>query len=468
MAHAAQQPLSEEVLHLSAYIAEAAARPLPEAVAAKARLHLLDTFGAIVSGTQLAAGRLGARFAAQAGGVEEALAVGAGTLLPAAQAAFANGMAAHADETDDSHLAGRCHPGCAIIPAALAVAEREDADGAALLRAVVLGYDVGVRVNLALGFPPPAEARHSTHSIGPAFGAAAACAALLRLDQRQVRHVLSYAAQQASGIPFWNRDPYHVEKAFDFAAMPARNGALSALMVAAGLTGTEDPLTGRHNLFAAFGTRPDRAALVDALGTRFEIEHASIKKWCVGSPIQAVLDAVVAITGGAPQDPALIGSVTITMPDDRIHIVDDRAMPDVCVQHLAAVALLDGTVSFAAAHDVARMQDPAVRALRARVTLVPSAELTAAVPARQAIVAIAGVDGRERRHHARAVRGTPENPMPRAEVEAKSLDLLAPLLGAPRATALVALLRGLNASTRVRSLRPLLRPPVANLEGAAP
>jgi 2-methylcitrate dehydratase PrpD len=325
-----------------------------------------------------------------------------------------------------------------------------------------------VRVNLALGFPPPAEARHSTHSIGPAFGAAAACAALLRLDQRQVRHVLSYAAQQASGIPFWNRDPYHVEKAFDFAAMPARNGALSALMVAAGLTGTEDPLTGRHNLFAAFGTRPDRAALVDALGTRFEIEHASIKKWCVGSPIQAVLDAVVAITGGAPQDPALIGSVTITMPDDRIHIVDDRAMPDVCVQHLAAVALLDGTVRFAAAHDVARMQDPAVRALRARVTLVPSAELTAAVPARQAIVAIAGVDGRERRHHARAVRGTPENPMPRAEVEAKSLDLLAPLLGAPRATALVALLRGLNASTRVRSLRPLLRPPVANLEGAAP
>jgi 2-methylcitrate dehydratase PrpD len=457
MAGAAPQPLSEEVLRLSAYIAEAAVRPLPETVAAKVRLHLLDTLGAIVSGTQLAAGRLGARFAASTAGVEEALAVGAGTLLPAAQAAFANAMAAHADETDDSHLAGRCHPGCAIIPAALAVAEREDADGDALLRAVVLGYDVGVRVNLALGFPPPAEARHSTHSIGPAFGAAAACAALLRLNQQQVRHVLSYAAQQASGIPFWNRDPYHVEKAFDFAAMPARNGALSALMVAAGLTGTEDPLAGRHNLFAAFATRPDRAALVDALGERFEIERASIKKWCVGSPIQAVLDAVVAITGGAPQDPAMIEAVTITMPDDRIHIVDDRSMPDVCVQHLAAIALLDGTVGFAAAHDAARMQDPAVRALRARMTLVPSAELTAAVPARQAVVSIAGADGRQRHHHARAVRGTPENPMPRAEVEAKALELKAPLLGQPRATALIGLLRGLNASTRVRSLRPLLR-----------
>lgn len=449
------QPLSNEIVALSAYIAEAGARPLPQDVARKARLHLLDTLGAIVSGTQLAAGRLGASFAQASGGVEEALAVGARALLPAAQAAFANAMAAHGDETDDSHLAGRCHPGCAIVPAALAVAEREDAGGAALLRAVALGYDVGVRVNLALGFSPPAEAKHSTHSIGPAFGAAAAAAALLRLDARQVRHMLSYSAQQASGIPFWNRDSHHVEKAFDFGAMPARNGALAALMVASGFTGVEDPLSGRHNLFAAFAERPDRAALVDGLGTRFEIMRASVKQWCVGSPIQAVLDAVMAITGGAQHDPSGIEAITLIMPDDRVHIVDDRAMPDVCVQHLVAVALLDGAVGFAAAHDVARMRDAAVLALRARMALVPSPELTAAVPARQAIVEIRFAGGEERRHHAVAVRGTPENPMTEDEVEAKVLDLVAPLLGG-RAPALLAALRGIG-ERRVRDLRPLLR-----------
>ncbi|WP_237213667.1 MmgE/PrpD family protein [Falsiroseomonas oryziterrae] len=455
MAAPASQQLSEEILRLSDYIAGAADRPLPEAVARKTRLHLLDTLGAIVSGTELAAGQLGARFAASTGGVEEALAVGARALLPAAQAAFANAMAAHGDETDDSHLAGRCHPGCAIVPAALAVAERQDADGAALLRAVALGYDVCVRVNLSFGFPPPAKARHSTHSIGPAFGAAAAAASLLRLDARQSRYVLAYAAQQASGIPFWNRDPFHVEKAFDFAGMPARNGTLAALMVASGFTGVEDPLSGPHNLFAAFAERPDRAALVDALGERFEIGRASIKKWCVGSPIQAVLDAIVAITGGAPQDPGAIDAVVITMPDDRIHIVDDRAMPDVCVQHLAAVALLDGSVSFAAAHDIPRMQDPAIRALRAKMTLVPSPELTVAIPARQAIVEIRGPGG-TRHHHAVAVRGTPENPMPEEEVEAKALDLLLPLLG-DRASSLVAATRELG-SYRIRDLRPLLIP----------
>jgi 2-methylcitrate dehydratase PrpD len=455
MATSTPQPLSDEIVTLSTYIAEASARPLPQEVARKTRLHLLDTLGAIVSGTQLAAGHLGARFAASSGGVEEGLAVGVRALLPTAQAAFANAMAAHGDETDDSHLAGRCHPGCAIVPAALAVAEREDAGGEALLRAVALGYDVCVRVNLALGFSPPAKAKHSTHSIGPAFGAAAAAASLLRFDARQVRHMLSYSAQQASGIPFWNRDQHHVEKAFDFAAMPARNGTLAALMVAAGFTGVDDPLAGPHNLFAAFAERPDRAALVEGLGTRFEIMRASIKKWCVGSPIQAVLDAVMAITGGAPQDPAAIEAITLTMPDDRVHIVDDRAMPDVCVQHLVAIALLDGTVSFAAGHDMARMQDPAVRALRARMALVPSAELTAAVPARQAIVAIRFAGGAERRHHAIAVRGTPDNPMAEEEVEAKVLDLVAPLLGG-RAPALLSALRGIE-GLRVRDLRPLLR-----------
>jgi 2-methylcitrate dehydratase PrpD len=455
MAAPVNQALSEEVVALSTYMAQAAQRPLPEDVARKTRWHLLDTLGAIVSGTQLAAGLHGSRFAASMGGVEEALAVGSRALLPAAQAAFANAMAAHGDETDDSHLVGRCHPGCAIVPAALAVAERQDADGAALLRAIALGYDVCVRVNVALGFPSPARAKHSTHSIGPAFGAAAAAGALLKLDARQMRHLLSYAAQQASGIPFWNRDPHHVEKAFDFAAMPARNGTLGALMVASGFTGVDDPFAGQHNLFAAFAEKPDRAALVDALGERFEIMRASIKKWCVGSPIQAVLDAIVAITGAAPQSPDAIQGIEITMPDDRIHIVNDRAMPDVCVQHMAAVVLLDGGASFAAAHDVARMRDAAVRAMRAKTTLVPSTELTVATPARQAIVEIRFADGTQRRHHAVAVRGTPENPMPEAEVEEKALDLCAPLLGNDRASRLLEVVRGIEAR-RARDLRPLL------------
>ena len=136
------------------------------------------------------------------------------------------------------------------------------------------------------------------------------------------------------------------------------------------------------------------------------------------------------------------------MPHDRMHIVDNRDIVDICVQHLTALALLDGTVGFAAAHDEERMHDAAVRAVRSRMTLVPSPELTAAVPARQAIVEIELGDGRTVRHHAKAVRGTPDNPMTTQEIEDKALDLVAPIIGAGRARSLVAAIAQLRRCAR--------------------
>jgi 2-methylcitrate dehydratase PrpD len=145
------------------------------------------------------------------------------------------------------------------------------------------------------------------------------------------------------------------------------------------------------------------------------------------------------------------------MPDDRMHIVNDRNMPDVCVQHLVALAMLDGGIGFEAAHDYARMQDSAVRSFRQRIELIPSAELTAAVPARQAIVEIETSDGRRLRHHAKAVRGTPENPMTEAEVEAKALDLIHPIIGPDRGRSLISAAGRLADLASVRELRPLLQ-----------
>src|SRR5262249_22666830 len=153
-------------------------------------------------------------------------------------------MLAHADETDDSHAPSRTHPGCAVIPAALAMAESQHASGADFIKAVVVGYDAATRVNYALAPAALAAALHSTHSIGGTFGAGAAAGALLRLDERQCRHLLSFCAQQASGVGCHVRDAGHVEKAFDFGGMPARNGVSAATMVAAGMTGVDDVFSG--------------------------------------------------------------------------------------------------------------------------------------------------------------------------------------------------------------------------------
>lgn len=453
----ADRSVSAVTAALAEHVAGALARDLPSEIAEKTRHHTLDTLAAMLSGSRLKPGRLAARYVETLGGRSDATVIGTKFLTSTVHAALANGMAGHADETDDSHLGGRFHPGCGIVPAALAVAETAGANGLDLLKAIALGYDVGARVTMSLGYARADTALHSTHSLGPAFGATAAAAALLRLDARQVRHALSFAVQQASGVPFWQRDEEHIEKAFDFGGMGARNGVYAATMVAAGFSAVEDPLSGTHNLFTAFAetARPER--LVDGLGDRHEILNASIKKWCVGSPIQAALDSLTALMAEHGLRADDVVRLVAHMPDDRLHIVDNRQMPDICLQHLLALTLVDGGLTFASSHDYARMSDPAVLELRRRIDAVPSAELTAAVPARQAIIEIETRSGARLSHRTRAVRGTPNNPMDRAEISAKALDLVSPIIGQARADRLVDSIWSIERLGDVRALRPLLQ-----------
>lgn len=448
--------ISDVTRDLAAWIAEACGRPLPVEVAEKAKHHTLDTLAAMVSGSRLRPGEIGISYVRPQGGRPEACIAGTPLLASAELAAFANGMAGHADETDDSHAPSFTHPGCAVVPAALAMAEREGRSGAALLRAIVLGYELCARSTMSLGRDELYGAGHSTHAFGGLFGAAAAAGALAGLDARRSRWLLSYAAQQAAGITCWARDEEHVEKAFHFGAMPASRGVLAASLVAFGFTGVDDVLSGPGNFLDAFSEDPDPGLLTRELGSRYEILHANIKKWPVGSPIQAALDSAQRLRREHGLDPELIARVRVRLPDIEAHVVDDRSMPDINAQHLVAVMLIDGDLGFAAAHDYERMRDPAVRALRERLTLIHDRELGAARPRRQAIVEIETTDGRSLAHRTRAVRGTADDPMTRDEVEAKALDLLQPVLGPDRARALVAAIWEAEALDDVRELRPLL------------
>ena len=442
--------------NLAAYMAAASQRRLPPDVVEKTKHHIVDTIAAMISGTALEPGRLATTFTERQGGVAEATVVGTRHVTSAINAAFANGMTAHADETDDSHQPAFYHPGCAIVPAALAVAERERASGAALVRAVALGYDVGSRFNLALGAMRFHLSGRSTHSFGALFGAAAAAGSAAGLSPQQMRYVVSYTAQQASGISCWMRDPHHVEKAFDFGGMPARNGVSAAMMVAHGMTGVEDVLSGERNFLFAFGAEAEAERLVSGLGSVYEVLNANIKKWSVGSPIQAALDSTQALLREHGLQPDAIRHLRIEVQDHEAAIVDNRSMPDICLQHLVAVLLVDGRLTFASSHDIGRMAEPKIRALRRRIELVGSAALTEA-GGRQAIVTAELRDGRRLRDHTRAVKGTPAHPMTRAEVEEKFLDLTAPVLTGRRAAALVRRLWDLEAVTNVRALRPMLQ-----------
>ena len=452
-----QDAVSPVMRRLSSYISAAGKRPLPPAVLERTKHHVLDTIAAMVSGSRLLPGRKGIAYVSTLGGTREACVIGSRILTNAANAALANGMCAHADETDDSHAPSVMHPGCGIVPAALAVAEKEGRNGEALLRAVALGYDVATRLTVSLNAFKFREDGLSTHSYGPTFGAAAAAGLLVGLNERQARYLLSYAAQQASGISCWMRDADHIEKAFDFGGMPARNGVTAATMVAQGFTGVDDVFAGERNFFVAHGRPANPEEMVRGLGEDYEILRTNIKRWSVGSPIQAPLDSLSELIRKNALKADQVEKLTIRVAHRDKNTTDERPMPDINMQHMCAVMLMEGTVTFKSSHDEKRFRDPKVLEFRKKIDLQGDDALTRTMPARQAIVELALRDGRTLRHHTLAVRGTAENPMSRAEVDAKSYDLIAPIAGKARARRLCDALWNLESLKDVRKLRPLLQ-----------
>src|SRR5262249_45183725 len=151
--------------------------------------------------------------------------------------------------------------------------------------------------------------------------------------------------------------------------------------------------------------------LLAELGSSYAVFGTTIKKWSVGAPLQSVLDSMAMLLADPAVREGNIKHVRVDMPTEALRIVDNSTIPDLCLQHLVALMIVDHGASFASVDDVPRMSDPRVLAVRKLVELNGSEELQKAVPARQAIVQIETADGRSLSHHTRVVRGTAANPM---------------------------------------------------------
>ncbi len=451
----AVQHVSPLMRELSEYIAAAARRAPPAAAVERAKMHLVDTVAAMISGSRLLPGTAAIAHVNTLGGHAQAGVIGTGIVTSVLNAALANGMFGHADETDDTHPPSLTHPGTSVVPSALAIGERDRASGRQFLRAMILGYDICARVLLSVKPMPFLRSGHHAGAFGQAFGAAAAAAAMLRLDARQVRYMLSYMGQQAAGMYTMFRDPEHIEKAYAMGGMPAHNGLAAALMVANGFTGVEDIFSGERDFFFTFAPQGERRELTRGLGTRFEVMRASIKRWPVGGPIQGplqVLSDLIAEHGICADD---VVELVARMPDKELEIVNNREMPDISVQHLLSLMLVDGGVTFASAHSFERMTDRKVLAMRARVRTVGDPKLTDVQRRWRCVMEIRLKDGRVLRHQTMAARGSFENPLQRHEEEAKALDLIEPVLGKRRARRLLDALWTIDRLDDLRALRRL-------------
>ena len=418
---------------IAAFAAGTRRRPLPADVVLRAKLHILDTIAAIVSGSALEAGRAGQRYVESVGGQGVATLLGTGTRAPLVEAAFANGMAAHADESDDSHEDSQTHPGCGVVPAALAAAELCASSGRDVIMATILGYEMTTRFADAIGSAMTFKASSmSSHAYGPLFGAGYAAGALMGFDEAHFRTLLNYLAQEASGLTTWRQDARHTLKSYVFAGMPASNGVKAAALVRSGFTGGGDVLDrSSRNLLDAICPDPKPDALTRELGERYAVMETDIKKYSVGFPIASPVAALERIIADAKLDAAEVEEVRVHYHEDWYKVIgDETRMPDVNLRYCLAVTLLDKRMGFDASHDAERMVSHDVARVAERIRFLgpkPGQDrfaVTIEIAARNQV--LTGFQDRK-------VRGRYQNPLSKVEVEEKAMELMASVIGVERA-----------------------------------
>ncbi len=436
---------------LARYISGAKAAAIAPDIAEMGRLHILDTLASIVACRDLEAAVLGRKYAAmKSGSARRNTATMLGTRQKAGlvDAVFASAMAGHGAEINDFIPSAFVQPGPSIVSCAVSLAELRGGTGRDVLRAVVAGYELAGRIPKALGDRNLRDSGIANHGVGPVFGTATAAAVMIGLPEDRISDLLTYCAQQASGSWQWLLDVEHIEKAFVFAGMGARNGLEAALMVEAGFRGVRDSLDNpggwmRSKIFA--GGDGDRAYLVEDLGVRSEMPHTAYKRYPVGGPTQPAIDGMLKLL---PQiDRAAVEGVRIEMPG-RWQAFRDAAMPALNLRYTTSLILLDGRLDFTSAQSLERMhKDAAVKAMMQKVEIVHDpAQETPAGEARRESARVIVMERGGRRHEIFVpyVVGFPSHPMSAAEVEAKAMELMAPRLGEKRARAVVEQVRELE------------------------
>jgi len=365
-------------------------------------------------------------------------------------AALINGAAAHTAEVDDIYRDGIYHPGAPTIAAALAVAQSRGASGEAFLRAVIVGYEISTRIAGAMG---RAHYRywHNTGTIG-CFGAASAAAEALGLDRARFAHALATAATFAAGLQQAFRSdsmskPMHAGRA-------AEAGVTAALGAAEGVTGALDIMEGEAGFGRAMGEGPDWDRALATLGEDFHICKMTFKNHACCGHAFAAIDGALALKArmGVSADEIArvrIGGYGATLEVAGIADPATAAEARFSTPYLVATALTHGSVRLAA-FEAPRLGNAKTRSLMRRVELALDPAVDAAFPAqRSARVAIEARDGRRDEHFQPTRKGDPDLPLSDAELDAKYLELAAPVLGEEKARAQLARLWTLERQSRL-------------------
>ncbi len=415
-------------------------RDIPAAVRREGVRGLLNYVGCALGGCGDEAIRLAIRVLAPTFGAPQAGIVGRLERCDPLNAAFLNAASANVLEYDDTHLPTVMHPAAPVAPGLFTLAETRGASGQALLHAFILGVEVSCRIGNGLMPHHYRRGAHITATCG-IFGAAAAAGKLIGLDAVRMNWALGHAATQSAGLV---ESLGSMSKSIGV-GNAARNGLSGAFFAEAGFTAAESAIEGKYGFAAVASDTVDFAKMTAGLGDKWEILANAYKPYPCGVVLFPVIDAClelrkrIPVPVGGIREVVVRGHPLLRERTDRPDANDGRSAK-VSLQHSVAIALLQGAAGIAQFTDAA-VADPAVQALRAKVT----AEDDAAIPVEAAVVELRLADGSRLSEHVKDGRGTPGRPMSNIELDAKVAECAgfgAPFVDVP---ALIAAIRDLEA-----------------------
>ena len=402
---------------------------LPPAVQHQARLVLLDTLGVMLAGSlQPEVVQLRQALLASGSTHPEATLVSSPQVRTDARtAALLNGIAGRSVELCEGHRFVSCQAGVQVLPAVLAVGERMKASGAELLTALVVGYDIGVRLGAGLVARPLAHQNGQTAMLG----AIAAGARLQGLDAAGIGRAMRIGAPLVL-VPSYSHTVAGATALNVAGGMSGFNGALAAELVTAGFTGREDAV--EEALAQLVGDGFDPGPVAEELGTRWEItrNHFRLRACC--NPIYSALDALEAALADLAPEPGAVERIDVETyafasvmnnPSPANYFASKYSLP-----HAAAALVLLGHAGYQA-FTADKVDDPAFAALRRKVFIREDPSFTTRVPRlKPARVTLTLADGRSSTHVVESARGDFQNPHPESALRAKFRELAGLVLSA--------------------------------------
>jgi len=436
---------------------------IPPSVIERIKLCLLDTFACGLFGSTLPWAQIVANFAQELGGEHESTVWGRDFKVSAPNAALANGTAVHSFEIDDLHKTSIVHPGGVVITPALAMAEHIDGcDGKEFLAAVVAGYEVTIRVGMAVGTSHLQKGFHPTGTNGT-FGAGAAAGRILKLDAEKMTHDLGIAGTQAAGL-----------MAAQFSAMvkrmhagrAAQSGVYGALLAKKGLTGITNILEADYGGYCSvMADVSDKNLLTVGLGEDFETGQTGFKPYAAGGSTHTAHEAVKSIMEKNSLTADMIDRITIHSTTVTYHHTNWEYKPEgvtaaqMNMQYVVAVTALEGAI-FIDQFTEEKTKDPKIIEYSRKVEVVPDPELDKLGPQfRHTIIAdVKTMDGRTFSERVETARGSNKRPMSDDEVIQKYRILAGKVLSESRVAALHESVLNLEKVSDVRELAKLLIP----------